>query len=122
MRALTQVGDARVLGLHLVGGTQGGADLGDERLWELLAVELLRHRHRSVSGEEAGRHPWITTEPDVACDGGGACGPGESDDGHLQARYHASGVAERDVLRPAGCAARDDHGRAARGGRILNSN
>ena len=57
------------------------------------------HRHRSVSGEEAGRHPWITTEPDVACDGGGACGPGESDDGHLQARYHAGGVAERDVLR-----------------------
>ena len=42
MRALTQVGDARVLGIHLVGGTQGGADLGDERLWELLAVELLR--------------------------------------------------------------------------------
>ena len=38
-------------------------------------------------------------EADVACDGGGACGPGESDDGHLQARYHAGGVAERDVLR-----------------------
>jgi len=47
----TQVGDARVLGLDLVGGAQEGADLGDERLRELLAVELLRRgRPRRVPG------------------------------------------------------------------------
>ncbi|PUZ55075.1 hypothetical protein GQ55_5G182900 [Panicum hallii var. hallii] len=41
--ALTQVGDARILSLNLVGGVQEGADLEYKRLLELLDEELLHH-------------------------------------------------------------------------------
>jgi hypothetical protein len=47
-RELTQVRDARILGLDVVGGAQEGADLGDERLRELLAVEMLHQGRRRI--------------------------------------------------------------------------
>lgn len=47
-RELTQVRDARILGLDVVGGAQEGADLGDERLRELLAVEMLHQGRRRM--------------------------------------------------------------------------
>jgi hypothetical protein len=51
---LTEVGDARGLGLDVVGDAEEGADLGDERLRDLLAVELVLLRGHRRGRRRAG--------------------------------------------------------------------